>query len=207
MVKLISTSLHITAVTVLSMLLLQGCQQTPINKTDRLQYADLRDSDEDGVVNQRDICSNSPKMTDVDNEGCSDYQRIAAVHDYTIEFNFDKSDLRDDQFNVVSTIIEKLLQNDQTNVLLLGDTSAEGSLAYNDQLARRRAHTITSELLNNGIDSARIKEYYFTEDVDIVKQTLTSRKRRTVALVYSNSLAPVQAWTIYSSENRNKVTK
>ncbi|CAH0990291.1 Peptidoglycan-associated lipoprotein [Sinobacterium norvegicum] len=201
-------SLTIKAVTIAiltSTLLVIGCQHTPENKTDRLQYADLRDSDQDGVVNQRDICNNSPRMSEVDNEGCSDYQRVATVTDYTIEFGFDRSDIRSDQYNVLQAIVQKMSADTNTNVLLLGDTSAEGSLEYNDKLARRRAHTITQELTNNGIDPDRVKEYYFTENVEIVKETLKTRQRRTVALVYSNSLAPVDAWNIYSTDNKNEV--
>ncbi|ROR99912.1 OmpA family protein [Sinobacterium caligoides] len=200
--KITHTLLATSALTAL--VILAGCTDIPEHHVDRLQYADLRDSDNDGVVNQRDICTETPKTSDVNNVGCSQWHLVPRVADYTVAFNLDRYNIRPDQHSMVDTIVNKLKENTKTNVLLIGDTSSEGSLAYNDRLARKRAATITNALTKAGISRERITEHYFTQQLAIVKSTLKSRQRRTVALIYSDKLAPKEAWTIYTTEHQDE---
>ena len=53
----------------LSSILLMGCAETPDTTMTRHQIDDLADDDRDGVINQRDLCADTPEGVTVDIKG------------------------------------------------------------------------------------------------------------------------------------------
>ena len=84
-------------------------------------------------------------------------------------------------------------------MILVGDTSPEGTNEYNKALAQRRTGVIKDALIENGIAPERISEQEFTQVTELTKH-LKKRERRTIAVITSNQMEPVKKWTIYSSE-------
>ncbi|MGR5094260.1 OmpA family protein [Vibrio maritimus] len=183
----------------LSLLLLFGCAETPNTETTRHQIDDLRDQDGDGIINQRDRCLDTPAGTIVDNEGCAEWKFSNEPVVVTVNFDYDKSVIRPDQEPTVNKLARMLEETPDANVVLIGDTSSEGTNDYNRALAKRRTAAIKVAIENLGIESQRISEQEFTEVTQYTEQ-LKQRKRRTIAVFYHPEMSTVKEWDIFTSE-------
>ncbi len=183
-------------------LLLSGCAESPDLTVTRHQIDDLADDDSDGVVNQRDICNETPPNTEVDNRGCTEWKIQEKVEVLTIKFDFDKYHLREDQLATLEKIYGYLNENDSARVILVGDTSPEGTDNYNQNLAQQRSSTVKQQLINMGIEESRISEQEYYQKTAITRQ-LKVRNRRTIAVLFRPVMTTEQKWDIYTSERRN----
>jgi outer membrane protein OmpA-like peptidoglycan-associated protein len=179
--------------------LVSGCAETPNTHTTRHQIDDLRDQDSDGIINQRDRCLDTPAGIVVDNEGCAEWQFSEQPVVVTVSFDYDKSLIRADQESKVAELSKMLKQTPQASVVLIGDTSSEGTNDYNRALAKRRTAAIKQALEQRGINVARISEQEFTE-VTFYTEKLKQRKRRTIAVFYHPEMSATQQWDIFTSE-------
>lgn len=166
---------------------------------ERSQPFKLADMDGDGVVDARDQCANSPADSTADVEGCTqwewkDYQEL-----YFVFFDFDKSRIRDDQKAAMDAIAEDVLSSPDSRVAIVGDTSPEGTIEYNQRLGQRRAEAISGELLQRGVHGEQIKDYIFTDE--LVRHRLFKRQRRTIVQVTRPAqYESVNQWDIYHAE-------
>lgn len=188
-----------TYLALLSSLLLIGCAETPNTQMTRHQIDDLADDDQDGVINQRDICSETPANVSVDIKGCADWNIVEEVEVRIVAFDFDKYEIKPEHLSVIKELVELLNQQPEASVTLVGDTSSEGTNAYNKALAKQRTGVIRDELIKRGIDAERIFEQEFTQ-ITTLTQHLHKRKRRTIAVMKTESMEVNPSWNIFTSE-------
>ncbi|SET81070.1 OmpA family protein [Thalassotalea agarivorans] len=186
-------------------LLLLGCASDPEIYTEQEQVNDLNDQDDDGVINARDLCPDTPVGSTIDNDGCPERQ---LHHDAVVEeiaFGFDRYDLTTAEQLKVSGITKLMKDNPETQLFLVGDTSIEGTDKYNENLAERRVETVLNQLVSEGIKQERfILEIY--SHLHHLPITLTIREHRLVAiLVWPNEQEFVQDWTIYDQEKTGEI--
>ncbi|MDR1555390.1 MAG: OmpA family protein [Campylobacteraceae bacterium] len=113
------------------------------------------DSDNDGVVDNKDLCPNTPSEFSVDDKGC--------IRPIILKINFasNKADILD-EFKPEIESIAKILKNETDyKVILEGHTDSTGSKELNEELSERRAKSVAQELLNLGIDESRITTEWF----------------------------------------------
>lgn len=179
-----------------------GCVSTPNAEVNRPKYDDLADSDRDGVINQRDICADSPKGSLVSSQGCGLWSRGSEKEIFTVDFDYDQSFIRDDQREVILHLVKVLKAYPEVHVELIGDTSPEGSAEYNLALAKRRANSIAAELMRLGVERARIRRHTYQELSQLVSLELgKKRERRTKAILHHpGDNQAEQAWSIYTAE-------
>ncbi len=183
---------------ILSVVIL-GCAQEPDLNTHRHQIDDLSDDDKDGVINQRDLCSGTPKGVSVDADGCADWEVNQKANVISFFFEMDQDEETSEHQSPLEELVNLLNTNLDADVVLIGDTSPEASLEYNQKLAERRTHTIRDMLIREGIDSARISEQEFTQITNLTSH-LHARKRRAIAVVMTDDMSVKPTWTIFSSE-------
>ena len=136
------------------------------------------DSDNDGVIDDKDLCPDTPAGVVVDADGCPLDTDGDGVYDYldkcpgtpvgakvnaqgcwilgNLLFDFDKSDIKPEgavELDSVATILEK---NTAMTIILQGHTDSIGTAAYNQKLSIRRANAAKDYLVEKGIDSGRI---------------------------------------------------
>ncbi|MDN2483146.1 OmpA family protein [Vibrio agarivorans] len=191
--------MRLTVLALLAGVMLAGCAQEPDITMTRHQIDDLRDDDGDGVINQRDLCSNTPSGTIVDNKGCTQWQTVNERKVITVNFDMARHDIRDDQIAALDAIYEYLFEHDNANVVLVGDTSPEGTEEYNHQLAQKRSNAIRQQLVARGIDDARISEQEYYQITTITEQ-MDERNRRTIAVIEHPTTEHQIAWDIFTSE-------
>ncbi len=87
-----------------------------------------------------------------------DVIRLRGVH-----FNFDKSDIRDEDTPVLEAAAEILKENQNINVIVEGHTDFIGSDQYNQGLSERRANSVKDWLIKNGINASRMSTVGYGE--------------------------------------------
>ncbi|PQA88601.1 OmpA family protein [Hyphococcus luteus] len=76
--------------------------------------------------------------------------------DFTVYFDYDKSNLTPQASTLVQEAAARALENDIETVVVAGNTDTSGSSAYNQALSERRARTVRDALIANGVPADRI---------------------------------------------------
>lgn len=74
-----------------------------------------------------------------------------------VRFEFNKSSLTADAKDNLKKVIEIFNKYPYTDIMIVGHTDNVGSQSYNQPLSEKRAKAVADYLIQNGIDSSRIK--------------------------------------------------
>lgn len=111
-----------------------------------------RDSDGDGVTDDKDLCPGTPRGDLVDENGCT---LKLTLH---VNFDHDKAEIKPD----FKAELESAAAYIQTNsnvpyILIAGHTDHDGTVEYNQKLSEDRANAVRDYLIkNHGIDPERL---------------------------------------------------
>lgn len=183
---------------------LTGCETAEFVEQDytSVQTLDLRDDDKDGVINARDLCADTPLTSQIDIWGCSEWDIDYKNEDFVFTFGFDKYAILPEHQTSLKKIMDICKNNHKARVLLVGDTSAEGSDEYNEGLGKRRANTIINELVAKGFPRDRIVGFVWNQEA--MTGILKKRERRTIVRVIYRAEESVDKWNIYTTEEARK---
>lgn len=84
-----------------------------------------------------------------------------------IYFDFDKSNIRDDQLSSLDSNVKILESNSALKIVLGGHADDRGTEEYNIKLSSQRAESIKKYLVDKGIDASRIITYAYGEEYPI----------------------------------------
>ena len=122
------------------------------------------DSDDDGVMDLEDECpyvkgsrfGNGCPEAILNEEKIGNY-----VQDYsnylmeTVEFNFDKAEIRTIDFQKLNEVVAIMKRNPTLHFIIEGHTDAVGTAIYNVDLAQRRANSVLNYLAEKGLNKNR----------------------------------------------------
>ena len=114
---------------------------------------------------------------------------IKVTFDSGILFDFDSSALRDEARQNLSEFAESMTDFEDTNILVVGHTDAQGAAEYNQGLSERRAESATNYLAERGIDSGRLTSVGRGETEPVASnETAEGRQqnRRVEVAIYAN---------------------
>ena len=94
-------------------------------------------------------------ITDIIPEDKGPDQQIVVMDERALNFDFDKSVVKPQYFEMLHKFIEYVNFNDY-EVVIEGHTDSKGTNAYNMALGMRRAQSVKAKLLEFGMDSGRI---------------------------------------------------
>lgn len=80
------------------------------------------------------------------------------IADYTIYFDFDRSNIRASEQSTLETVAREIRQYEPYEVTVVGHTDRSGPSAYNDRLSQRRAQAVSDALHNRGIPNRIIDQ-------------------------------------------------
>lgn len=184
------------------LLLLAACATSVPNDMPLAEQSkDLRDDDDDGVINARDKCANTPHPAIVDNDGCPTYVANPEEGRIHILFANDSTLITAEYQNQISEMSQFLKAHPSTYIELKGYASPVGNSDYNVGLSQRRAQVVKQSLLDSGITKNRIMTVGFgdTEPVSAGSQEVTNTlSRRVTAQVKTASDKVVEEWTIFT---------
>ncbi|MBU0633366.1 OmpA family protein [bacterium] len=124
-------------------------QQVQDKKEEKAVAKEL-DSDNDGVVDSKDKCVNTPSGFAVDADGCP---TTKALH---VTFGQNAYNVTDTVLNDVKDFAQFLKDNEGYDVLILGYTDTSGSAEKNLKLSQNRADAVKEALIRYGISRARL---------------------------------------------------
>jgi OOP family OmpA-OmpF porin len=142
------------------------------------------DSDRDGVPDYRDRCPGTPIGVKVDANGCplpSKSAEVTAAGTWIykdIQFEVNKSDLRQSSFPVLDEIVGVLKEQPKLNVEIQGHTDSTGAHDYNVGLSQRRANSVKAYLVSKGIDSSRMTTKGYGPDRPIASNKTKAGRAR-----------------------------
>jgi OOP family OmpA-OmpF porin len=136
------------------------------------------DSDGDGVYDDMDQCSNTPKGVQVDAKGCPFDSDGDGVYDYKdtcpktpkgatvndrgcwilkgLSFDTAKWDIKPHEYPILDNVVRILRQNASIKLEIQGHTDNKGAAGYNRKLSEKRARAVVEYLVKKGISSDRL---------------------------------------------------
>ena len=94
-------------------------------------------------------------ITDIIPEDKGPDQQIVVMDERALNFDFDKSVVKPQYFEMLHKFVEYVNFNDY-EVVIEGHTDSKGTNAYNMALGMRRAQSVKAQLLEFGMDPSRI---------------------------------------------------
>ena len=114
---------------------------------------EIKDDDQDGVINESDKCPNTPKGYSVDENGCPKTINLEVLFENASDKVVDSSNQK------VVAFAKYLNDNKEFDTVITGHASHDKktSAAYNINLSQKRADAIKTLLVQNGVESSRIQ--------------------------------------------------
>lgn len=117
----------------------------------------VKDSDGDGVMDDKDKCPNTQTGFKVDADGCVMYENETVTRELLVTFALNSAEISSGQEIDVRETAEFLREYPQLDVVIEGHTDDTGAATYNQQLSDRRAKAIGDSLVNDfGIAASRV---------------------------------------------------
>lgn len=121
---------------------------------------------------------------------------IIVKFDSGILFDVDQSALKSAARTNIESLATSLKNNPQTNILIVGHTDATGTDAYNYRLSERRAASVKTYAVSQGISSSRLTTEGRGETESIADNTSDSGKaqnRRVEIVIVANEAMKTEA--------------
>lgn len=166
-----------------------GHQKPNVSAHNSLRRTDL-DTDQDGVLDQHDLCPNSKIGWSVNEQGCQiRTEELVSPSNIRFLINFpnDSSDIEDKYSEVMSNVSEFMHTNSSLSVIFIGHTDDKGTRKYNQSLSERRANSVARELIYRyNVDASRIGVKGYGETRPIVENIdeLNRAKNRRVEAIF-----------------------
>lgn len=107
-----------------------------------------RDSDRDGVVDSQDQCPGTARQYKVDSTGCPIELSENVSIEMRVEFATNSAEVREAYMSEIKKVADFMNQFDKTRVTVEGHTDNTGAAAYNQDLSQRRAESVRQVLIN-----------------------------------------------------------
>ena len=130
-----------------------GCSKEPVAARMVSKKPDALDTDNDGVLDPLDKCPQTPQTARVDEKGCW------ATPD--ILFDFDSTEIKPQYRSALELIVAVLNKNPGIKIEIQGNTDNMGPESYNQMLSEKRALAVKEYIVNEGIESERLKAVGF----------------------------------------------
>ncbi len=105
------------------------------------------DSDYDGVPDHRDDCPNTAREYRVNEQGCPIELTKSVSIEMQVQFATNSAEVSEQFLPEVQKVADFMQQFDQTRVTVEGHTDSSGAAAYNQQLSQRRAEAVRDVLI------------------------------------------------------------
>ncbi|BBP45492.1 hypothetical protein THMIRHAS_08650 [Thiosulfatimonas sediminis] len=102
-------------------------------------------------------------------DGLSNEQLKAMLSGKVVYFDYDRSDVRAEFYEVIKLNAQYLNKNPSMNVTVAGHCDERGSREYNLALGERRAISVKNALVFEGVSASRINVVSFGEDMPAIE--------------------------------------
>jgi OOP family OmpA-OmpF porin len=135
-----------------------------------------RDTDKDGVPDDRDACPDTLPGAVVDARGCVPSEAVIELTG--VHFEHDSSRLTQNSKSILSLAAASLRGQSAMRVEVAGHTDGRGSEAYNLELSHRRAQAVVDFLTDAGIKAERLQARGYGESQSVGSNDTDSGRER-----------------------------
>ena len=122
------------------------------------------DSDNDGVLDSKDNCANTPVTDKVNEVGCTIFTEAQDTVNLLINFDSNKAVVKEKYKPTIDKVAKFMEAYPELSLTIKGHSSARGSAAYNQTLSAKRAQAVVDVLINDfGIDASRLNSIGYGE--------------------------------------------
>ncbi len=121
----------------------------PVSEPEPVVAATPKDSDNDGVIDDKDQCPGTPAGAHVNAAGCWVLDQVL--------FGHDKAEIKSEAYPFLDSVAVILNKNPDMNVTLQGHTDNSGPAEYNIGLSLRRANAVKEYLVKRGLSSTSVE--------------------------------------------------
>ncbi|MFD2166838.1 OmpA family protein [Thalassotalea euphylliae] len=138
----------------------------PVVTTEPALVANVdKDSDNDGVMDSKDSCPNTPENHMVDSLGCTLFSDEVKSMRLLVNFDNNSAEVKNEYTDEIEKAANFLNAYQQANLTIEGHSSAVGNADYNKKLSLKRAQAIVDMLVNNyGIEASRLNAVGYGEE-------------------------------------------
>jgi len=130
------------------------------------------DNDKDNILDLNDKCPNDPEDYDgdQDDDGCPDEYKLIVVKDDRIEikqkiyFETAKAKIRPVSYPILNEVADVLTKRTKINIRIEGHTDSRGGDAYNKRLSQKRAESVRTYLIGQGLSPDRLTAVGYGEE-------------------------------------------
>ncbi len=155
-----------------------------------------KDSDNDGVVDSKDICKSTLANVKVDAKGCAIVAEKTVEIDLNVSFENNSSELKSTAMNEIKELADFMNEHKGTSAAIEGHSSIVGNAKYNLTLSQKRADAVRNILINKyNVEANRLSAKGFGETQLISEGTTKADhnlNRRVVAKVKTTVKYTVQ---------------
>lgn len=122
------------------------------------------DSDNDGVLDSKDNCANTPATDKVNELGCTVFTEAQDTVELLINFDSNKAVVKEKYKPIMVKVAKFMAAYPDLSLTIKGHSSAKGSAAYNQTLSAKRAQAVVDVLINDfGVDASRLSAIGYGE--------------------------------------------
>ena len=149
------------------------------------------DTDQDGVTDDIDQCSNTNPTFKVDDTGCTIMltEKVSLIVD--IKFPFNSAELLEKSLPEVKKVADFMAQFDDTILTVAGHSDDSGPAVYNQYLSQLRADAVRLSLIDSfGIPEARVSALGYGEEKPVADNATKEGRatNRHVVIVVESSV-------------------
>jgi len=149
------------------------------------------DSDNDGVLDNKDNCANTPATDKVNEVGCTVFTEGQDTVELLINFDSNKAVVKEKYKPIMVKVAKFMEAYPDLSLTIKGHSSAKGSAKYNQTLSTKRAQAVVDVLINEfGIDASRLKAIGYGESKLLDKNNTAAaheKNRRIEATISSTN--------------------
>ena len=157
------------------------------------------DTDKDGVLDYEDLC---PTIAGVkENKGCPEVKRevrnLLNKAMSGIQFETGKATIKKNSYQILNDIAKIFIDNPTYIIEVQGHTDNVGKHDYNVDLSDRRANSVRTYLINQGVPASRMSAHGYGPDVPIADNNTSAGRAKNRRVEFKITFEEVTYETIY----------
>ena len=139
-----------------------------------------KDSDNDGVLDLKDRCPDTPNGFEVDSAGCE------VAMNLVVNYAFDSAVINKEHNEKIVNFANFLKAFPKYNTIIQGHTDSIGSKSYNHKLSVKRAQAVYDKLVELGVTKTRLSYFGYGELKPVAQNDTAqsrSKNRRAVTIL------------------------
>lgn len=164
------------------------------------QTYDLLDQDQDGVINARDLCADTPLGASINNDGCPAVIIVEEEEHLRVLFANNRTKILPEYYSEIEKMADFLAKYPNIKLRLRGHASQTGPTERNIELSEQRAQVVYDMMINDyGTNPVQLEIVWFGAEKPAAQGTAEydhAQNRRVVGSIVGEYSDDKMKWTL-----------